>query len=131
MPRLMSFSMTADRIRDRSKTVTRRIGWYFLRPGDILWACEKCQGLKRGEKVVRICKIQVTSVCPRLLCEMPEADCALEGYPDLTAAEFVKKISDALGVSAEKALMNRIEFKYLPPEEEQLELIKQEEISCH
>lgn len=33
MPRLMSFSMTVDAMRERRKTVTRRLGWFELKPG--------------------------------------------------------------------------------------------------
>ena len=51
MPRNMSFSMTTEAIRDRSKTVTRRLGWSFLQPGDLLWAVEKGMGLKKLAKL--------------------------------------------------------------------------------
>ena len=44
MPRLMSFSMTTPQVRARTKTVTRRLGWRFLKPGVVLWAVEKAQG---------------------------------------------------------------------------------------
>jgi len=44
MPRCMSFSMTTDAVRNRTKTVTRRLGWNFLKPGDLLWAVEKGWG---------------------------------------------------------------------------------------
>lgn len=40
MPRNMSFALTTSQIRDRSKTVTRRFGWWFLVPGDQVWAVE-------------------------------------------------------------------------------------------
>lgn len=41
MPRNMSFSMTTEAVRNRTKTVTRRLGWEFLKPGDILWASDR------------------------------------------------------------------------------------------
>lgn len=62
MPRLMSFAKTIDQIRNRTKTVTRRTGWEWLEPGTALWAVDKAMGLKKGEKVVRICKIRVVDV---------------------------------------------------------------------
>ena len=37
MPRNMSFSMITDQILCGTKTVTRRFGWWWLRPGDRLW----------------------------------------------------------------------------------------------
>ena len=36
MPRNMSFSMTTGPFRARTKTVTRRFGWWFLKPGDVV-----------------------------------------------------------------------------------------------
>lgn len=34
MSRLMSFAMTTPQFIDRSKTVTRRFGWWLLKNGD-------------------------------------------------------------------------------------------------
>ena len=41
MPRNMSFMITKEQVRNRTKTVTRRLGWAFLKPGDIVNAVEK------------------------------------------------------------------------------------------
>lgn len=41
MSRLMSVSLTEQAVRDRTKTVTRRLGWRFLKPGDTLTLCRK------------------------------------------------------------------------------------------
>jgi hypothetical protein len=60
--RNMSFALTTQQVRDRIKTVTRRTGWEFLKPGEMLRAVEKCQGLKKGEKVTPIATIRVVSV---------------------------------------------------------------------
>ena len=53
MPRNMSFSLTTDQVRNRTKTVTRRLGWWknkhgkrLLQVGDIVNACVKCMGLQ-------------------------------------------------------------------------------------
>ena len=43
--RNMSFSATVQQVRDRTKTVTRRVGWKTLQPGEVLRAVEKGQGL--------------------------------------------------------------------------------------
>ena len=51
MPRNMSFMITTEQIKNRTKTVTRRLGWNFLKPGEVVNACEKCRGLKAGQKV--------------------------------------------------------------------------------
>jgi len=41
MPRLMSVALTEQAVRERRKTVTRRLGWQFLKPGDRLTLCRK------------------------------------------------------------------------------------------
>lgn len=48
MPRNMSFTLTIEQMRARTKTVTRRKGWAFLKPGDLVWAVVKGMGLKPG-----------------------------------------------------------------------------------
>lgn len=44
MPRLMSVSLTEQAVVERRKTVTRRTGWKFLKPGDRLTLCRKVMG---------------------------------------------------------------------------------------
>lgn len=60
--RNISFALTTEQIRRRLKTVTRRVGWLTLRPGTVLCAVEKCQGLKKGAAVQRIGTIKVETV---------------------------------------------------------------------
>jgi len=69
MPRNISFALTTEQFRDRSKTVTRRIGWWkdkngkrLVKVGDILNGCVKCMGLKPGEKIERLGQIRITDV---------------------------------------------------------------------
>lgn len=50
MPRLMSVSLTEDAVVARTKTVTRRMGWRDLKPGDRLTLCRKVMGRKRGNR---------------------------------------------------------------------------------
>ena len=47
----MSFALTTDQVLDQSKDVTRRLGWKFLKVGDLLRPVKKCMGLKPGEKI--------------------------------------------------------------------------------
>ena len=63
MPRIMSFSKTIPQMYAKTKTVTRRTGasWMKLQPNDRLWAVEKAQGLRKGEKVKRIGPIIVNA----------------------------------------------------------------------
>lgn len=67
MPRNMSFSLTTQQMRDRTKTVTRRKGWEFLRTGDIVNACVKCMGHMGGtpnQFVTRIEFEHLEAPCP-------------------------------------------------------------------
>ena len=48
--RHISFSLTTDQILSGEKTVTRRLGWKFVKNGDLLLPVKKCMGLKPGEK---------------------------------------------------------------------------------
>lgn len=52
--RNMSFALTKPQIQARTKDVTRRMGWLFLEPGDLVQPVEKGMGLRPGEKIVKI-----------------------------------------------------------------------------
>lgn len=118
MPRNMSFMLTTDQIRNRTKTVTRRLGWQNLKPGEVLNACVKCMGLKRGEKIEKIATIRVVHVQRERLGKMTWnklygcTEARLEGFPQLNGDQFV-----ALFRRHTKALLTddvtRIEFEYV------------------
>jgi hypothetical protein len=108
----MAFSMTTAQVKARTKTVTRRLGWRDLQAGEQLCAIEKGQGLKKGEKVNRLGVIEVVSARPEPLDAITQEDVVLEGFPQMTPAEFVAFF--ARGHRCEKnAVVNRIEFKYV------------------
>ncbi len=122
MPRNMSFSITTEQMRNQTKTVTRRLGWQFLKPGDVLNAVVKAMGLKPGEKVQRICQIRVTDVRREPLCKMSKSpaygmqETTLEGYPPGTdkpwPSVFVEMFCNAMGCSSSDDI-TRIEFEYI------------------
>lgn len=112
MPRNMSFMLTTEQVRNKSKTVTRRLGWWFLKPGDILNAVEKCQGLKKGGKVKRICQIRVKSVDQVQLDSITRWECRKEGFPLYSDKQFVDMFCDANKCDP-NSLINRIEFEYI------------------
>ncbi len=112
MPRNMSFTHTTEQIKNRTKTVTRRLGWWFLKPGDILNACEKCQGLKKGEKVNKLCQIIIVSVKKIPLDKMTHAECYREGFPDMWPSEFIQMFRHEMRCRL-KTNVNRIEFRYI------------------
>lgn len=65
--RNISFMLTTDQIKERTKTVTRRTGWAKLVPGQLLRGVEKGMGLKAGETVKELAIIRVVSVRPEPL----------------------------------------------------------------
>ncbi|MCG2758957.1 MAG: hypothetical protein L6263_11055 [Desulfobacteraceae bacterium] len=89
MPRNMSFMLTTDQVRNKTKTVTRRTGWSFLKSGDIVNAVEKGMGLKKGEKVKRICQIRIKSIYSEALFRITKEECIKEGFPEMLPDDFI------------------------------------------
>lgn len=116
--RHMSFFMTTDAIRDQTKTVTRRFGWSFLKPGDRVRAVERAMGLKKGETMIPLAVIEVLSVMPEPLRRMLDVstygrnEVMKEGFPDLSPSAFVQMLCAHYGVTPD-AQVNRIEFRYV------------------
>ena len=91
----MSFSLTTPLIVNRRKTVTRRTGWRFLKPGDQVQAVEKARGLKAGD-MNRLAVLRIVDVRREPLRRMiddpayGESEIVLEGFeghPQLAAPE--------------------------------------------
>ena len=112
MPRNMSFSMTTDTFRARAKTVTRRFGWWFLKPGDVVCGVAQSRGLKKGEWVVRLGLIRIISTRAEPLNAITEAELVLEGLPDTSPRAFVVMLCARFRVPPHEPV-NRIEFEYL------------------
>lgn len=104
--------MTTQAVRERRKTVTRRIGWAELKAGDCLMAVEKAQGLKKGEHVVRLGPICIVSARWEPLNAIDQADVIREGFPDMTPSEFVEMFCKHNKWEPDKDV-RRIEFEYL------------------
>jgi len=112
MPRNMSFSMTTQQVRGRFKTVTRRLGWWFLKPGDIVNAVEKAQGLKKGEKIKRICPIRILTTRGEPLSAIDENDVEKEGFWGWSVEEFIDAFCESQKKCTPETKVNRIEFEY-------------------
>ena len=112
MARNISFAMTTEQVANRSKDVTRRFGWWFLKPGDQLCGVKKAMGLKKGEKIERLCLIEVVSVRKEPLNAITQEDVIREGFPDWTPTDFVDFIVGHYRCPPDKPI-NRIEFKYV------------------
>lgn len=114
MPRNMSFMMTIEPMRNRIKTVTRRNGWWFLNTGggEILNAVEKCQGLKKGEKVKHIHQIKTTVTWPEVLRTITPEEVIREGFLNMTPAEFTEMYCHCNKCKPDH-IVNRIGFIHL------------------
>jgi hypothetical protein len=110
----MSFFLTTDQVRNRTKTVTRRLGWKKAKPGDVVQPVVKGQGLKKGEHPEKIGgPIRFVKVTRERLIDMSDADCPLEGFPQMTAQLFVRMFVKHNGCDVLDEV-TRIEFEYLP-----------------
>lgn len=119
MPRLISFSMTTPQIRTREKDVTRRLGWFHLKPGQRLTGVVKAMGLKKGEKAELLAEIEVVSVTNEPLSAIASYpdDCRREGFPGMQPAEFVAMFCRHYGGKVTPdTKVTRIEFKYVDEE---------------
>lgn len=114
--RNMSFALTTRQIREQTKTVTRRRGWSFLKPGDRVRACVKCMGLKPGERVERLSVLEIVSVRREPLHAIDDDDVWREGF-NMPSHEFVAMFCDHMGGDRTQ-LVTRIEFKYVAEEGE-------------
>lgn len=112
MPRNISFAMTTAQIIAREKDVTRRFGWWYLKPGDRLCGVKKGMGLKRGEKIERLCLIEVVSVRAEPLNAITQEDVIREGFPNWTPKDFIDFLVKHYRCDP-SASVNRIEFKYI------------------
>ena len=115
MARNMSFALTTEQFKARTKTVTRRLGWDFLEPGDIVRGVEKTQGLKLGEKLKPLGFIRIISMRQEPLDAITQEDVVAEGFPNLNVDEFVAMLVAHYNVTPDR-FFNRIEFEHLEKE---------------
>lgn len=119
MPRNMSFMLTTAQIRDRTKTVTRRLGWHTIKRGDKLVACKKCMGLKKGETVERLATLHVIDVRHEPLDTLLSdphygaVELSREGFPGMTPSEFVRMFCQHNNGCGPGVMVTRIEFVYV------------------
>lgn len=124
--RLMSCSLTERAVRERQKTVTRRLGWKFLKPGDRLQLCRKVMGRKPGEPLEKLAWVEVVDVRREPLFVIDDNDVEREGlnaddadftevyvdtwFPSSTA--WVEWFCEEMGVEPDEEI-TRIEWRYL------------------
>lgn len=110
----MSFALTTEQMLARTKTVTRRTGWATLKPGTLIQAIEKGQGLRKGEKVRKLGVIRVVDVRRERLEAITKRDVEREGFPRHYPGEFVSMFCRANECTRE-TMVTRIEFEHLCP----------------
>lgn len=116
----MSVSHTEDAVVAREKTVTRRLGWRFLKPGDRLCLVRKAMGRRAGEPLVRLAEGEVVSVRREPLEAMTHEDVReggdylplVQDMGETYADAFVRWFSKAFGCAPD-ADVTRIEWRYL------------------
>jgi hypothetical protein len=113
MPRLMSVALTTPQVIARSKTVTRRDGWRYLKPGDHLTLCPKVMGFRRGEHPERIVDVEVLSVRRERLDAITASEVTAEGFPGQTPAWFIGFFCDTHKGCTPETEVTRIEWRYL------------------
>lgn len=74
--------------------------------------CKKCQGLKPGEKIVKVRQIEVTAVRREPLDAIDQAGVIAEGFPELTPAQFVAMFCHHMRCRQNEPI-TVIAFKYL------------------
>ena len=118
MTRNISFTLTEQRIRDRTKTVARLKGCKRLKAGDVLSACRR-KGFGAGERIERLCRVRVVGVRREPLNALLKLsdmrsrwEVDAEGFPQMTADEFVEMFCEHMGGSPDQEV-TRIKFKYI------------------
>jgi hypothetical protein len=115
----MSFSLTTAQVRAGTKTVTRRMGWEYLKAGERVMACEKVMGRRKGEPLARIREIEIVSVHREQLADLltsfgyGQAECDREGFPEMTPDEFVSFFCRSHKGCTPYSDITRIEFRYV------------------
>jgi hypothetical protein len=123
----MSVAFTEQAVRDRTKTVTRRKGWWtdkngrhLVKPGDRITLCRKVMGRKTGEPLERICDVEIVSVRREPLADVVfPGELTKEGFPEWDtpddadgAFEFCTRYFDPQGITPMDDV-TRIEWRYL------------------
>jgi hypothetical protein len=121
--RNMSFMLTTEQILNKTKTVTRRLGWEKIESGDKLQPIKKGQGLKKGETITKLGNpIVVVSARREPLNRMTTdlnygfSECEKEGFKEHPAyrfpSEFVAMFCNTHRHCIPDTTITRIEFKY-------------------
>ncbi len=121
--RNMSFALTVPQIQAGTKDVTRRLGWEFLKVGELFQPVRKCMGLRPGEKLERLrAPLRVVSLRREPLDMMTTdldygmAEVRREGFEDHPVyrwpSEWVRMFCASHKGCMPHSVITRIEFAY-------------------
>lgn len=119
--RNMSFALTTRQFMSGEKDVTRRNGWDNLCLNEHFNGVKKAMGLKRGEKVVVLRECICISNTPEQVDEIikrpyrtgsTRSEMEREGFPEMTAEDFVEFFCKTHKGVTPETYINRIEFKW-------------------
>ena len=119
--RQMSYFLTTEQARAKTKDLTRRQHWDNLKPGEMIQQIVKGQGLKKGEHVekihvIRIVRVESEPIWDILYCGFRDGQWEVEreGFPEWIGQEsrFIEMYC-AANKCQPKDPCNRIEFEYV------------------
>jgi hypothetical protein len=108
----MSVSLTEAAVVERRKTVTRRRGWKFLRPGEHDLAAERQPDQWLTRLAARLAEVEVVSVRREPLHAITPEDVEREGFPGWTIPRFIEYFLERMGGTSHTEV-TRIEWRYL------------------
>ena len=108
----MSFALTQNQFKNKTKTVTRRFGWHLLRRGDIVCGVKKTMGFKKGEKIEKLGMIRIISTKREPLDEISKEDCIKEGFPEMQPEDFITMLCKH-SKCGRYDTVTRIEFEHI------------------
>jgi hypothetical protein len=112
--RRMSFPDTAAEVRERLQTVTRRPGWRFLKPGDLILAVEPRPGARAREiAVLRIRRVSVEPLSRLAKATYAEDELPREGLPCWSRDHFLARFLRRHRLKSVDVDVTRIEFEYV------------------
>lgn len=128
MARLLAVSLTEPQVVARTKTVTRRLGWWedrngrrLLSPGDRLTLVRKSMGRRRVDGTVEplhvVANVIVLDVRRERLHAITPGDVRAEGFPDWSPGQFVEFFCRTHRGCTPERIVTRIEWRYLPADQ--------------
>lgn len=112
--RNISFALTTPQFYRRHKTVTRRMGWEDIEPGQILCGIVKGQGLRLGESIQRLAIIRVSEPTREKLSAITAEEVAREGFPGMDPRAFIRMFCDSHESCRPASVITRIPFQFIP-----------------